>query len=341
MFFTRTTGIFILILICTVFSIKSQSILQGRVLSSVDSTAIYGASVYFDGTSIGVSTDDDGRFQIPLRDGTTSALVISSIGFETRLIPNHSSFAGRSAVIYMQESRDRLDEVHLETDPWTRKKKLDIFRREFLGRSKAALKCRILNEEALVLRYIPSKELLVATASEPLVILNRHLGYELKYNLNDFQVRFSTGSSGLQLVHIVYYEGSSFFKNLKEPPRKRHLQRREKAYTGSFVHFLRSLATSSLTENNFSIYHGKFEVPPYEYFDLQQVNGLVQVKLLADKLSILHNKFDQSSLEATGAFSIDPYGNHTPPQNILFGGLMGEGRIAAMLPLDYFPAGKN
>lgn len=332
------SGLLFLLLAITTTHIKAQAMLEGQVLSSIDSSSIYGASVYFDGTSIGVSTDEAGRFQIPLKEGTTSALVISSIGFETRMILDYKSYVGRSVIIYMLESRDRLDEVHLETDPWSRKKKLDIFRREFLGRSRAALKCRIRNEDALVLRYIPSKEILVATANEPLIVFNKHLGYEVTYNLTDFKVQFSTGTSGLQLVHMVYYEGFSFFRNVKEPPRKKHLKNREMAFSGSFVHFLRSLATLSLEENNFSIYHGKFQVPPYEYFNLEQDNGLVQVKLLAEKLSILHNNFNQSSLEATGIFYIDPNGNHTPPQNVLFGGYMGEGRIAVMLPLDYYPS---
>lgn len=312
----------------------SQDFIQGVVYSASDSTALIGASVYFDGTSIGVSTNIDGEFKIR-GEGTTSPLVISMIGHQTLIVPDYADYNGKLPPIYLQESQERLGEVHLETDPWTRKKKLGVFRREFLGNNAAALKCNIENEDALHLRYIPSQEVMVAYASEPLIITNRHLDYEVTYNLTDFRVEFSTGTSGLQFTHLVYYEGLSFFKELRKSTPKRIFKNRNKAYTGSTLHFMRSLASKKLHQNNFRIFHKRLEVPPYDLFNLETIDNLVQVELLSEKLTILHRDLDQSSMETSGKFYIDPLGNHTPPQNVIFSGEISRKRMAEMLPMDY------
>jgi hypothetical protein len=79
-------------------------------------------------------------------------------------------------LIFLEESRETLGEVHLETDPWSRQKKLEIFKREFLGNTPMARQCRIKNEDKIRLRYIPSTETLVAYADEPIKIINKYLG---------------------------------------------------------------------------------------------------------------------------------------------------------------------
>lgn len=314
---------------------NAQALLQGRVYSAKDTTAIFGASVYFDGTSLGVSTNEKGEFKIPLKNATTIPVVVSSLGYETIIINNYNTKENVVFKIYLQESTESLPEVLLETDPWSRDKKLQIFKREFLGSSLAARKCRITNLEAIRLTYIPSKEILVAEAKEPLKMINRHLGYEVTYNLTDFRVEFSTGSSGLQFVSLVYFEGLSFFKELKKSPTKRFQRNRLSAYSGSALHFMRSLASKTLTENNFRIFRKNFEVAPYKYFQLKHENDLVQVKLTESPLTILYREVEQSSLRADNIFFIDALGNHTPPYGLTVSGHMGGKRAAEMVPLNY------
>ncbi|HSI69616.1 MAG TPA: carboxypeptidase-like regulatory domain-containing protein, partial [Gillisia sp.] len=130
-------------------ALYSQTYLTGYVYSAIDSTAVPGVSVYFDGTSTGVSTTDEGYFSISLANETTSPLVVSSVGYQTTFIPRSSQQTTQPIIIYLKESEESLGEVFLETDPWSRKKKLDIFRKEFLGKSMAASECMIENENAL------------------------------------------------------------------------------------------------------------------------------------------------------------------------------------------------
>lgn len=331
------SGSFILLILLLLCGSRfySQTHLTGYIYSAVDSTALTGASVYFDGTSTGVSTTDKGYFKISLEDGTTSPLVVSSLGYETVFIPRNSQLVSQPVRIYLKESEESLGEVFLETDPWSRKKKLDIFRKEFLGRSPAAYKCRIKNEEVLELTYIPSKDILVASAKKPLTIINRHLGYEVTYDLGDFRVEFSTGSSNIRFTHKIYYEGTSFFRELKSSPPPRYLRNREKAYRGSTLEFMRSLATKKLEENNFRIFKKSFEIAPYSPFNISIENGLTKVELKEESINILHREIDQSALQTMGNFFIDRLGNHTPPQNVMFSGNMGHHRFAETLPLNY------
>lgn len=314
-------------------SLTAQTQISGQVLNKTDSLPVIGASVYFDGTSIGVSSGDDGSFIITADNHTNSALVIQAMGFKPYFIP-FSTATKEVGIIYLEESQESLGEVHLETDPWSRQKKLDIFRREFLGNDLAALQCRIKNEDVLNLRYIPSTQTLVAFSDVPLKIVNRFLGYELTYNLTDFKAEFSN-SSGLRLTTMVYYEGYSFFKELKKRPSGRFVKNREKTFNGSSLHFMRSLASQKLVENNFRIFYKSFEVPPYSYFKIKPVNDLKEVELLGEKLIIVYEPLVQSSIQAEGRFYIDEYGNYTPPRNVLFSGEMSKSRVAGMLPLNY------
>lgn len=316
--------------------LPAQEDISGTILSATDSTSLASVSIYFDGTTIGTSTGSDGTFRITKPTGETNPLIISFLGYETIAL-DVKDLEGELRPIFLQEKPEQLAEVIVEPDTWSREKKLNIFRREFLGNSLAATRCRIKNEDALVLHYRPSTQTLTAEATEPLLIVNRHLGYEVKYDLESFKVEFSTGTSGFTLAFLVFYQGYSHFRELRRKPRKKILNNRELTYKGSSLHFMRALKDKSLTEENFRIFYESFEAPPYEHFKIKKMRGLVQVKLTAEKISILYGDLEQSGLQTRGIFYIDSSGNYTPPHFILFSGEMGKTRVAGMLPLDYFP----
>lgn len=305
--------------------------IEGYVFNKADSSAIQGASVYFDGTSVGVSTNKNGYFKIPAQE-TTTPLIISSLGYKILI---SSNYIKRNNSFYLLEETEELDAVVLETDPWSRAKKLDIFRKEFLGKLPGSRKCKIKNEEVLSLSYSPSTETLTAYSHVPLVIINRYLGYKLQYNLQNFLVQYTTGTSGLQITKYVYYEGFSFFKNLRKKTRKKIIKNRKEAYLGSGLHFMRSLKAQLIAEENFRIFKGNYEVLPYSYFKLNEEDELTKISILSEDLSILYNQFDQSGIMAEEDFYIDNFGNHTPPHALMFSGEIGKNRIGQLLPLNY------
>jgi hypothetical protein len=102
------------------------------------------------------------------------------------------------------------------------------------------------------------------------------------------------------------------------------------------MHFMRSLATQTLTEEGFTIYQKRFPVNPKEVYSVKPVAGLTQIIQRAEKLTITFKGSEQSLVRVTQVpFFIDSYGNHTPSRNIFFGGKIGEDRAGDLLPLDY------
>lgn len=329
----KILAIFIIFLLASTASL-AQNLVRGMVLNAKDSTALSGTSVYFDGTNIGVSTGFNGEFTIKKKDGIVTPLIIHSLGFKTKVLTNYTGNKDGLIQVFLEESPEVLEEVHLETDPWDRKKKLEIFKREFLGSTKEALLCKITNESAIQLTYIPSREVLLAYAEEPIVIINRHLGYKIKYDLQNFRTEFNS-ESGLLLTHLVYYDGTSFFQELKKKPSKKFLKNREKAFKGSSLQFMRALVKKELAKNGFKIFHEKFQVPEYKFINIIPSENLTHITISTAELQILYNDFEQSLLATKGNFYVDHWGNYTPPANVIFGGEMGRNRIAKTLPLNY------
>ncbi|MGB7786332.1 MAG: carboxypeptidase-like regulatory domain-containing protein [Salinimicrobium sp.] len=327
---------FLLLIFLFPVLLQAQEMISGSVFSAKDSTALEGVSVYFDGTSVGTVTGNTGAFKIEKDRSGLAPLVISFLGFKNLVLPV-SEDTTEFPAIYLQEKEEMLAEVIIEPDTWSRAKKLRIFRQEFLGNSPEAADCKIKNEDAIKLYFFPSKNVLSAEFSEPLEIVNKHLGYHISYDLSLFRVEFLDPPGSFRGRKMVFFEGTSFFDELNDRIRRRHEKHREMEYKGSSLHFMRALAAHELEENRFRIFHESFETDPYKFFDLSRENGITKVKLLTEKLTILYSDLYQSAIETQSEFSIDQLGNHTPPLAVIFSGDMSVKRVANMLPLNYFP----
>ncbi|MEM6686806.1 MAG: hypothetical protein AAF617_13565, partial [Bacteroidota bacterium] len=140
------------------------------------------------------------------------------------------------------------------------------------------------------------------------------------------------------ITRSVYIEGSTFYTELNKRVRRRHRKRRELEFGQSVLHFMRSLAKKQLRENGFQIFHKGFIVPSYKYFEIIPMGEDTKVKLTADKLVVVYERFYQSFmtiLEDDKEFIINKYGNYSPPRKISFGGVLGDKRVANTLPLNY------
>ena len=155
------------------------------------------------------------------------------------------NFRLKSRAILMSEIN-----VTAKTDKvW--KKNYNRFKRSFLGTSKNAEACLILNE--FVLTFEDNGEYFRAKASQPIRIENPELGYKITYILDDFEI------DGTE----VRYAGDHYYETMKSKT-KRQLKKweknRQKAYKGSLRHFLRTLA--SRFELRFEIIDGKMQENP-------------------------------------------------------------------------------
>jgi hypothetical protein len=319
--------------------ILAQHTVVGSVFDEETKEPLEGVSVFYDGTSIGTITDEKGTFTLISGKPISASLVISFIGYTSQLFENASGGLG---TIFLKENAVQLNEIVLKPDTWSREKKLNIFRREFLGASTAGLNCKIKNEDDIRLYYNKEKNSLYAYAEVPIMIENKYLDYLIRYNLYDFEVNFGIRNTDLFNPRSSYTAGTLFFSELHpKKTKKRYLKRRRESFLGSPVHFMRSLSEKKLQEEKFKIFKGSFEVDPYSEFRVTYTDEITTVIQRTKKLAILYDGSEQSSIDLKQpTFYIDAYGNHNPIRDVLFSGVFGAQRVGDLVPLDYVVEGK-
>lgn len=319
------------------YFISAQTI-NGNLFDKENNEPLIGASVYIDGTTIGTISDFEGYFELDLKETKNTQLIVSFLGYETKIFQINSTEIPKK--IHLKTNQNQLDVVTIEPDNWSRERKLRIFKSEFLGKSDITKHCKIINEKDITIIYKASNNTLIAYADKPIIIKNKFLGYEIYYNLEDFEIEFSYDIMGLVHPHKIYFTGTSFFSELNKKAKKKITNNRIKVYKGSLTHFMRALSNFELTENDFGIYYKRLPVSPYKYFTINKKDSETEVKILKEKLSVLYNQFDQSSIqfsEGHNYFMIDNLGNHSPPNSLIFRGDFGKKRVSNMLPLNYSP----
>lgn len=80
----------LLLLIVATQSVVAQNILRGSVIDQ-DNFPVYGASIIWENTNQGTSTNTAGDFELPFND-TTNKLVVSFVGYKTQILSITSGF---------------------------------------------------------------------------------------------------------------------------------------------------------------------------------------------------------------------------------------------------------
>ena len=312
--------------------------LTGIILDASTNKPLETVAVYFDNTTIGATTDEEGRFSISYSDAIQSPLVISYLGYEKVIIEDYRTKS--DITIKLKPTDVSLDEVLLDFDDGlTRRQKLKLFRKEFLGSSKYGKSCKILNEKDIFLRYDKRRKTLFASADVPIIIKNKALQYEVSFDMIDFEAiyRYVNLKELDFALDRVAYSGTSYYKNLDKSDKRKTKRSREKVYKGSVQHFMRALFHKNLKEEGYEIYHKGFKVDEYKYFNIKEKDktGLKEVSL-KEKVSILYDKKDQSDINVfVDRFLLDAYGNYSAIRGVYFNGAMGSQRMGDTLPLDY------
>ncbi|MBV7269002.1 carboxypeptidase-like regulatory domain-containing protein [Winogradskyella luteola] len=318
--------------------ICGSQVIKGKIIDKATKQPLETVAVYFDNTTIGTTTDEKGEFSISYTEAIQSTLVISYLGYEKVLI---SDFRNQNNItIEMVEADNELDEVLIEYDDGlTRKQKLRLFKKEFLGSSTFGKSCTILNEDDIILNYDKQDRTLHASARVPIVVKNKALQYEVNFDVKDFEIEFRYVDPSINkfVLKKVAFQGTSFYKNLEKADRKKTLKNREKAYKGSIQHFMRSLYKENIRDEGYRIFSGKFMVNEWAHFRIEKSKDSSYKKVvLKDKVSILYDKKFQSSLEVlVPEFFVNSYGYYLPILGVYFSGEMGSQRLGDMLPFDY------
>jgi len=221
--------------------------IRGKVVDSASGKPLLNASVFISNTSIGTLTDNQGEFTLTRFPSNSFDLVISYVGY------NVISFKANSPsdvlfVIKLTPKKDELREVTVtpyEKNGWD--KWGFLFENNFLGITPLSRQCEILNKKKIKFQYSSAKEMVYAFCDEPIIVINKALGYKIKYALVNF--RFSLKDN----YRIIL--GYPLFADLPGSAKrqKRWKQSRHDTYEGSLLQFMRALFNNSTTETGFEI----------------------------------------------------------------------------------------
>jgi hypothetical protein len=226
----------------------AQALISGTVIDAETKLPLENASVFAQNTTRGTITGKEGVFRLQLERGGYE-LIVSFTGYVSKTI-NIEASEDRQLTIELQKADNSMSEVVIKSsnevaDGW--EKHGQFFLENFIGATPFADSCTLLNPEVLKFFYYKRNDRLKVLATEPLVIANRALGYQIRYQLDSFVYFLKTD--------INAYRGYCFFTVMEgsEEEQKMWEENRKKAYYGSRLHFLRSYFDSTLKGEGFSV----------------------------------------------------------------------------------------
>ena len=317
------------LLVLNLASIVYGQLIRGVVRDEQTREPVDFVSVFFDGTFVGTTTDEQGRFKLDVTPYKSRPLTISAIGYYTNLITDFTR--GEQYQVLLAPRVFEIEEVSVTSKSMVRKRKacMRIFRKEFIGFTRNARRCYILNESDITFNYKSDKDTLKAFASKPIQIQNLALGYEITYHLERFEYERKTKT-------VLYFGSISFNRDLvaDEESLKKYERRRVNAYMGSSKHFFRALWNNSLRSSGFLVKNFRTaDQLEYEHLVSKDVQGKKFLYYSEDLVISYFDNFSYISFlegkvlfDGAGFFDLLSIG---------WSGKMYEQRIADFLPYEY------
>jgi hypothetical protein len=308
-----------------------NQVIKGTIFDTKTKSTIYSASVYFNGTSIGTLSDENGNFQLDISKYHPSMpLTISAIGYYSVTLKDFSIV--KPNVVYMNPKLFELNEVTVNAKfhGLERSENLTIFRNEFLGTTGNAMNCKITNEDDIRFKYSSNKDTLKAYATKPLLIDNRALGYKITYYLDKFEYD-KQSKSFLFKGNIIFREDST-----ATAAKKQYFERKRKlAYLGSRIHFFRALWTNDLNSAGFTVRNSANEIVSYEKIVFQKDSHTKYLQCPGGLGISYYTKQPTSFIVfLKESVSFDPSG-YFEPDGIIWEGEIERQRIADLVPYDF------
>jgi hypothetical protein len=303
-------------------------VIKGTVLDQETGEPISFASLFFDGTFVGTTTDERGHFELDVSKYSSRPLIISAMGYYSEVLTEFSP--EKACQVLLSPRIFEIGEVSVSAESLARKRSsfLNIFRNEFLGRTGNARRCSILNEQDITFNYGSDQDTLKAFASKPIRIQNLALGYEETYYLDRFEYDRKSGN--------LSFTGNIIFTrdlNQGDSYNKSFARRRKYAYEGSRMHFFRTLWNNDLTRSPFSVKDSDNTELNYDQLVLKDEWG--RSYLTYDSgLDIYYYSIRSyiSFLEKGARFEEDGFFD---PAALRWGGRMSLKRVADWLPYEY------
>lgn len=267
-----------IIFTCLSFAVCAQTTLSGKIVMAGTNMPIASASVFLSNTSVGTISKEDGSFIIEKFPAGRYDLVVTILGYETYIIELNSLKLPDNFLITLQPKSKELEEVvvrNYDKNGW--EKWGDFFMEMLIGKTPNALNCKLLNKGAVMFQFSKKENILRAYASEPLLIRNDALGYNLSYELKEFEHNYKT--------RIFFYQGYPLFTEM-EPKNNRQqnkwLLNRAQTHEGSLMHFMRSLFKNRLIEEGFEMRRIIREKKTDSQIKVNGINPTREVDILVD-----------------------------------------------------------
>ena len=324
--------------------------------------------VFLANSSAGTASDDLGRFQLELPESKDIVLVFSHINYELFTLEIADIRYVRDT-FFLKSTGVELEEavVTVQKKPRLRNRRLRAFTKAFLGENTNDKLVRIVNPDALLFQQKDDR--LVATASEPLVIENRKLGYMIRFYLEAF---------ALYDNYDLLYRGNTFFEPISaSADEERQFEKnRLETFKESSRHFFSSLARHQLDSTLYRIGFSQMD-HHFEFINFTpiQPSGIIAAGQEGDNYEIRLNGFltvvhlntpsatspqpssppdlkqgvPQNIPAAQPEFAVSylrsksnkiiitKFGKIINPSDIEEYGYWTTQRVAALLPSDYFP----
>ena len=346
----------IIFFLCQLSFVCGQ-IAKGTVKDEQTGEALPFANVFIDNTTMGTTTNVDGKFSFSVPAGF-ALMVISYVGYQTQ------SFNINPVVtetlefnISLKSEKKELKEVQIESTrdkQW--EKNFRSFEKEFLGTTPNGKKSKILNP--WVVNFVENdRHVLIATATEPIEIENKGLGYHVLF----YMMRFEAGDQ-------LYLLGRTRFTELEtedEKQRSTWMKHRTEAYLGAEQHLFRAMIEGKVFQEGFELFVEKKEhkqimrtgrfsqelkdnLMPFSFNMMKGVSDIYKIRL-PGRIEVHYVKDDLHPFYKDvpdRVFWIEPLqtvievnrkGVIRDPTSILESGYLRSLRIADMLPFDFEP----
>jgi len=319
--------IFLFISVC---SVAYNQVIKGTIFDNKTKNKIYSASVYFNGTSVGTLSDQDGNFQLNVSKYVSMPLTISAIGYYSVTLTDF--LAGKPVLIYLNPKLFELNEVVVNAKSHARERRenLVIFRNEFLGTTGNALNCKITNEDDIKFKYDSDNDTLKAFAVKPILIENRALGFKISYYLDKFEYYKSSSS--------FFYQGNIIFNDdlSTEGTQKQYFERKRKnTFLGSRMHFFRALWVDNLNSAGFTVKNSADETLKYNKIVVQKNDRTKYLKYSGSLGIAYYSKVPASFIIFLREEVYFDNNGYFDPSGISWEGEMARQRIADCLPYEY------
>ncbi|MFB3133139.1 MAG: carboxypeptidase-like regulatory domain-containing protein, partial [Rhodothermales bacterium] len=225
--------------------------ISGRVVDAATNQRLPGVNVYLAHTLRGAATDIQGGYAIANVPPGSYELVASMLGYATETVqievmpgaPQKTINLRLAPLVYELEA---VEVTAKRSRRW--KYRFDQFEDLFLGASDFAKQTEIINPYVLSFEVAGLSRVLTATASAPLEIENRALGYRLRFELRQF--RWDPHTEQLTLQGLPHFET---LEPEDDQQARQWEENREEAFQGSLPHLFRAMIAGRTFEEGFQL----------------------------------------------------------------------------------------